>query len=408
MNDSSTLHYALIQRLGSALQRKRTLIQSGVLLVFLGLFGSLALWEPDLDWDMLAYVANASQLVDEKPINELHSSVYENLKNTVPDEAYQQLIGTPSRAVLSEDPEAFRQTIAFFYDTRVVYTGLLAGLITLGVEPFFGSYLISVICAIASILLLARLLPIRFPFAMCLALPCIAMSCGLFTVARISSPDALATLTTIVLYWMLIRNWKLLLLLLMPLCVFIRTDLIVLLALFYAYFLLNNRYPKILVFVSGFATLAMYWVLNHMIVEGDPWTSLIGYKYGEKPTHPEEFSFSISISDYMYYLFLGAKTASYTPMLFIFGAISVAGISLFSSRFFYNSTGKPVTQQHADVLFLLVSNVIYVVLHFLLFPVLWVRFFAAQYSLAAVVLIWMTLYLMAARNYSNREDVDLI
>ena len=61
-----------------------------------------------------------------------------------------------------------------------------------------------------------------------------------------------------------------------------------------------------------------------------------------------------------------------------------------------------------DLMFLLVSCVAYVAVHFLMFPVTWIRFFAAQYSLVTVVVLWATLAILAERNYSDRSEVNLL
>jgi len=201
---------------------RRRLVQPIVLLLFLVFFALAALAEPMLDWDMLAYVANAYQYLGLVPSEELHRTVYTDLQSSVPAADFERLISSPSRQVLYQDPEAFRQTIAFFYDTRVIYTGMVAGLIKLGLNPFFATYFISTLCAVGSVLLLARLVPTKLPLAMSLALPFIALSCGLLDVARDSSPDSLATLVTIALYWILLRDKIPLLLVLLPLVVFVR------------------------------------------------------------------------------------------------------------------------------------------------------------------------------------------
>jgi len=88
--------------------------------------------------------------------------------------------------------------------------------------------------------------------------------------------------------------------------------------------------------------------------------------------------------------------------------LAVTGIVQFSSRFFFNHDDTKVSLQHADILFLLVSCAAFLGLHFMLFPVTWTRFFAAQYSLVAVVVVWTTLAILAERNYSTRESMDLL
>ncbi len=379
-----------------------------VLGLFAIVFAYLSLSEPTLNWDILPYVANALQYLGDQPIEQLHQSIYQNLAKQVSAEELATFTNTPSRVVIAQDPEAFRQTIAFFYDARLVYIGMVAAMASLGVDPFFATYLISTICAILSVFLLANLVPKQLPIGLCFALPFIALACGILNVARLSTPDSLATLVTIGLYWLLFRNRVGLLLILLPFTVFVRTDLILLMPLFVAYLWVFERASRIKLVLSAVLTVAAYLTLNHVIVEGDPWSSLIGYNYGEKPTHPDTFSFPISVSDYLSFIVTGLKSFSYNPMFFMFCALAITGIFLFASRFYFNPDNKPASLLHLDLLFLLVSCVLYIVMHFMLFPVTWIRFFAAQYTLVAVIVLWATLAILAERNYSERSNNDLL
>jgi len=384
--------------------------RSAIRIVFLSLFsiffGIAALSAPILEWDMLAYVANAAKNVTDLSLVEIHQMVYSNLKATVPAEDYQRLIGSDTRAVLANNAEAFGQTSVFFYDTRVVYIGMLSGLMHLGMEPFFASYFISTICMIICIFALASLLPATLPFGVCFSLPFVAVSCGMFELARGSTPDALATLYTVVLYWVLLRSNRYLLLLL-PASIFIRTDLILVAVFFYGYLYITNRFPRVLVVISGLATLTAYWLLNNYIVQGDPWSSLIGYNFGEKPTHPETYSFTVTIGNYISYLLDGLRAFSYEPRFFMICALAMTGLFMFSARFIYHPD-KSVSLVHKDILFILVSSILSIGAHFLLFPVNWIRFYAAQYSLIMVVVLWTALILLAQRNYTADADAEII
>lgn len=390
-------------RIGTLIVKRRRFLQLAFISLFCLLFGFLALSSPTLEWDMLAYVANATSYLTNLPFTDIHALVYTQLSESVSAEDYSRLVGTVSREIIADDPEAFRQTSIFFYDSRVVYIGLLSGLIHLGLDPFFATYFISTICMIICIFLLANLLPKPLPYGVCFAIPFVALSFGLFELARFSSPDALAALVTVLMYWLLFRS-KWYLLLLLPLSIFVRTDLILMAAIFHAYLFLTARFPKVLVVISGLATVGVYLFINNYLVEGDPWSSLIGYNFGDKPTHPENYTFVVTFENYLSYLLQGMRTFSYEPRFFMFGALTVVGLSMFTARFIYHAD-QPVSIAHKNLLFLLVSSALYVLLHFLLFPVNWLRFYAAQYSLVAVVVLWTSLALLAQRNYSADAEI---
>ncbi len=399
---------SIVLQLTKTLRAHRSAVQTATMVIFILIFTSLSMSAPIYEWDLLPYMANALHIVSGQSTDALHAPIYENLMQSIPPDSYEKLVGSPTRMVLSQDPEAFRQTAAFFYDSRVIYTYINAAFIKLGFNPISVIYTFSVVCAVISSLLLSRLVPVRAPLGVYFVLPFIALSCGLLTVARIATPDSLATLTTITLYFLLIRNRVLLLLFLLPMTIFVRSDLIILTGLFFAYFFFTNRISKFAVVASAIATVAAYLVLNYVIIEHDAWSSLIGYNFGDKPTHPAEYEFTVTISGYFSYIMEGLVSFSYNPIFFVFCMFAVTGIVQYSSRFFFTHGRTKVSLQHIDILFLLVSCAAFLGLHFLLFPVTWTRFFAAQYSLVAVVVVWTTLAILAERNYSTRDSMDLL
>jgi len=394
---SSPWQTGFIAGLNELLATRRTIICLTFLTAFSLLFGILALSAPFLEWDMLAYVANATVNLTELSARDIHELVYTQLQWAVPSEDYQRLIGSESRAALATNPEAFWQTSEFFYDARVIYIGLLSALMYFGVEPFFASYFISTICVIISIFLLANLLPVTLPYGVCFSLPFVVFSCGLFELARFSTPDALAALVTVAMYWSLMRNgWYLLLLL--PASVFIRTDIIILAAIFHSYLFLTARFPRVHVVASAVATVVAYLILNNYIVDGDPWSSLIGYNFGEKPIYPLDYTFTVTLRNYLAYILDGLRSFSYEPRFFMFGFMVTSGLFMFTARYFYYPNER-LSADHQNMLFVLVSSVVYLAGHFMLFPVNWIRFFAVHYALVVVTVLWAAMILLAQLNY---------
>ncbi len=398
--------HSMRDQLSIFVAKHRRLMQRAFIACFSLVFGMLSLSVPILEWDMLAYVANATKYLTQLPFSDIHEIVYAQLAESVSAEDYSFLVASESRTIIAADHEAFRQTSQFFYDARIVYIGLLSGLMHLGMDPFFASYFISTICMIVCIFLLANLLPVTLPYGVCFSIPFIAFAFGLFELARFSSPDALAALVTVFMYWLLFRgNWFLLILL--PASIFVRTDLIIIAVFFLGYLYMTARFSRKWVLLSSFATIGAYLVLNNYIVDGDPWSSLIGYNFGTKPTHPETYSFVVTLENYLSYLWQGIRSFSYEPRFFVFGALVVIGIFMFSARFVYHPEQR-VSVLHQNLLFLIVSSVLYVGAHFLLFPVNWIRFYAAQYALVAVVVFWAALMLLAQQNYSTDADAEII
>ena len=376
--------------------------------IFIILLSILTITKPVYEWDLLAYMANAMRTAQEMPLPELHTNVYQAVIAGVPPEDYARLIESPSRLILSQDTEAFSQTVVFFYDARIIYIRIMSILLKLGLEPVFAFYFFSTLCVVSSYLLLTKLIPVPIPMGMHIVLPFIILAFGMMYVARLATPDALAALCTIGLYFLLLRNKIYWLLFLFPLVIFIRTDLILLIGIFHLYFLLSWRVPRALVILSGIATIAAYVVLNNFIVEGDPWTSLLGYNFGEKPTHPADYVFPVTPTDYLKYLWEGIFSFSYTPMVFVFIVFSISGSILLTARYVEASGNVNMSQLHKDLLFLFVSGIAYFALHFLLFPVSWLRFFTAQYTLAATVVCWCLFSMHSAQHRESGKGLEFL
>ena len=152
------------------------------------------------------------------------------------------------------------------------------------------------------------------------------------------------------------------------------------------------------VVLSGMTTVAAYLVLNYFIVDGDAWSSLMGYNFGEKPTHTADYVFPVTPTDYLGYLWEGIFSFSYNPMVFVFIVFSISGTILLTARYVEASGNVNMSQLHKDLLFLLLSGIAYFILHFLLFPVSWIRFFTAQYTLAASVVCWCLFSMHSAQH----------
>ena len=395
-------------RIAGWLYRNRGTLIVFLMSLFIVSLSILTISKPVYEWDLLAYMANAMHAAQQMSPPDLHASVYLAAIEGVPPEDYARLVGSPSRLILSTDTEAFSQTITFFYDARVVYIQIMSIFLKLGIEPVLAFYFFSTLCVVMCYLLLTKLIPVPIPMGMHIVLPFIILAFGLMYVARLATPDALAAFCTIALYFLLLRNKIYWLLLVFPLLIFIRTDLILLAGIFCLYFLLSKRAPKALVVLSGITTIFAYVVLNNFIVEGDPWSSLMGYNFGEKPTHLIDYVFPVTPTDYLNYLIQGIFSFSYTPMVFVFIVFSISGTILLSARYVEASGNLRMSQLHKDLLFLFVSGIAYFALHFLLFPVSWLRFFTAQYTLAATVVCWCLFSMHSAQHNDKSKGLGFL
>jgi len=197
----------------------------GFLLLFCVAFALLSLQRPRLNWDMIGYVASA-RAHESCDFRLLQKEVYELLSRSVPKDNYTELTSGYFRQIRATGPESLRQHLPF-YQIRVVYVGMILALWKLGLNPFFASYFISAVCTALAIWVLA-FMPTgkRHPIYL-FVVPAIALSTSFAAIASYSTPDALSVLAVFICYWLMFRRHALLLMAL-PICILVRTDLLLL------------------------------------------------------------------------------------------------------------------------------------------------------------------------------------
>jgi len=365
------------------------------LVVFCGTFFLSNLHRPLLNWDMVAYVASAKAYQTHDPAA-LQTEVYELLRRSVPQRTYSDLTTGYLRHLRATDPESFRQHLPFF-QIRVAYVWAILALWTFGLNPFFASYLISAICAALAIMVLAFILP-RQPLVYSLVVPFIALSSAFPDLARYSTPDAMAALAVLVCYALAFRRHKLLLIAL-PACVAVRTDLLLLLPSFYVFLWLTRPFASRLVLASALSSVALYWGLN-AIFGNYGWSTVFDYTFSHQSAYPADYPHAVTVKSYLAALASGVGSVENGPRLLKYVGVSIAGIAALLWRPHW--IRRAVGPMSAPLQFALVSSLVYVGLHFMLFPAMWGRYFAAQYALAFSLAAYIALEAVLASDLARK------
>jgi hypothetical protein len=355
------------------------------LLAFCGVFVGFLLQKPNLNWDMIGYVASARAFNTNDP-RLIQTDVYELLARSVSPEKYRELTGGHFRQVLATDPESLRQHLPF-YRIRVLYVMLILTFWGLGVNPFFASYFISTVCAALAIMMLAFLFPGKSRSSVLFAVPLIAIATGFHSLAVESTPDALGLLGMLVCYWLLIRR-KRHLLLVLPICILIRTDLVILTTIFYIYLWLAGPFDRRLLLISAALGAALYVGVNsHYGNYG--WLTIFDYTFLHPSTHPADLPHTVTIVAYLGVLVAAIESMARDPRLATFLVMAFVGlVSLLRQSNHSLSFHSPLQM---DMMFVYISALSYVFLHFMLFPVNAIRFYAGPYALSMALTILLVL-----------------
>ncbi|MYC15318.1 MAG: hypothetical protein F4Y39_16475 [Gemmatimonadetes bacterium] len=368
-------------------------LRSLVLLLFSGLIFWHSVSNPQYNWDMIGYVASAfSYEIDDA--GQLQRTVYTLLKQTVPEEAYKDLTHGRHRHARAYDPESLKQHLPF-YQIRIVYVLTIYVSYKLGLNPFIASYLISAISIIIALWVLAFLFPLNVSLIYLITIPVTGLIFDFHNLSNLSTPDALAVLIVFISYSLLLRQRKELLLVL-PLSVLIRTDLLILVGVFYVYLFIFKDWEKKYILLSALLGIIGYCWVNWQF-DNYGWSTVFHYTFIKRQTHPGQQAIVVDLNTY--YQILKRNIFKYHPKFFLFFVsylVAIAWSIALIMKHIKTFNERP-NDIMLDLLFLVSSSVIYVLMHYFLFPAPWLRFFAGNYVLAYCMLCFLLLRVKTSR-----------
>jgi len=328
---------------------------------------------------MIMYAASARS-IEIRDHDVLHRSVYGELKTSVPTETYQLLTGDDFRETISKDATAFSQQMPF-YQPRVLYIAIILGFAKMGINIFLATHLISALAVIAGLwLILVAFGPFvreRFLYS----IPLFGVLCGLVDTAKYSTPDGLALLFIIWTVFLLLRgSWRALLL--MPLSVLVRPDLLLFAVIVTGFVVLAVPRWRLTALLSLACAVVMLLVVEqyygHVGLPVIYANTFIGAL-----TRPVDANVVFGWGEYGAALWTGIGEALRNTafLLFVIVVTLIGAISV-RDRGFLDAGARMMR-------FVAVSSLLYVIIHFAAFPEIEERFFAGQYLLSFVVLAWL-------------------
>lgn len=178
-----------------------------VFTVVLALLVAHAARHPRYEWDLLGYVGvvlswSASE-VDVQP------RTYAALAQVAPETAVRELSSSsPYRATVASDARAFHEQLGF-YRGRLGYTLPIGALAQLGLSPVRAAFLVSLLGAVLSAVVVFAWCAQRAPPWSALGLAwLILLASGWLETARLATPDALATGCVLLGAWCLVERQR--------------------------------------------------------------------------------------------------------------------------------------------------------------------------------------------------------
>jgi hypothetical protein len=322
--------------------------------------------------DGFVYMANAVAMHGAN-IREIHDTVYHEVLAGVPEPALDRLLGNDP--VETEQSRSFRERSVNPYHfaeflpcfaVRPAFNGLIYVLhYKFGIGLLRAPILISVVSfwALGWIVLTWISRYVAAPWAQLLSL-LLMLTPGVWDLARWPQPDALCCMISLLaLYFLLEKNWVTAGLTLLLASVYVRTDNVLLVLAVLAYLsILNRSIDKTKAAVLAVVAISSVLLINHFA--GDYGASMLYYRaFLGVPLAPGEMTAHFGFHDYLAALRTGVAAVLHGDFIG-FGLMGLVGL---------------LRRPPAAILRLAIVALAYNVSHFVLLPLVEVRYFALFY-----------------------------
>ncbi len=337
---------------------------------------AVALILPSNNWDVIGYVA-AAMRYEIANDGALHAFVYEGLREAV-GEAYPDFVRSAYMQTVSKDPESLRQVMAW-YQVRPAYVLPIFMLAKIGIDPFLATHLISVTAVFLGLLVFYLAVREQLDPMFILILPLFVVGLGVFEVSRLSTPDALVFLVVAATFYFFIEDsW--LILLLLPLSLLARGNLLVFNLMILAFLFVSNKRWRVGTIIAALFSLLIYWGV-HAYYGHYGYTAVFYSTFVENLAYPAQTAVALTFTHYRQAFIQGALDVLYRKEFLTFLTLLVLAALLFGRL-------RPEwrTRLKRPLTIALIGGVS-VVLHFILFPAMWPRFFSGHYFMGAMALL---------------------
>ena len=359
-----------------------------LLFLILGILAlALSVTRPMHNWDMVIYAA-AAKSFDEKDITRIHSFVYSRLHRSVPEDEFKELAAPQGndpdsvyRNIISSNPKAMSEQLPLF-QIRPAYTGLIYIMYKLGINIYFATHLVSGLAVFAGIILLYFISKSALPGYMTYLVPFGSAAAGVLSLAKYSTPDGLAFCAVIITVYLLIKSKMRAVLVFLPLITAVRTDLIMYILPFCMILLAGGWGKKRGICASALVSIAIYILINTWY-SNPGWSTTFHSEFMEVSAYPLSSVTEVSSSDYLRVLLREAGNLFLHKKFLVYLPASAASLIFILSRTGRKALAGPITAAAT-------ASILYVIIHFLIFPDAHERFFSAQYITGGIAFLYVT------------------
>jgi hypothetical protein len=335
---------------------------------------------PALNWDIIPYAASALSIEFDE-FADVHATVYDELRTVAGKRKFEQMITGSYREAVYGDPAVLEEQLPF-YQPRVLYIGAIYVLHKAGVGILQSTYGVSLIAFALSLVMIVFLMRGALGPLQVIALAAYILAFGGLWIAKASTPDAMAMLVVLASVLAILEKSRIVLVLL-PVMVAVRTDLIIWAVLLSVFLSFDKRHGRIEIGAALLSALVVLVALNEAFGNYG-WQTLFYFTFIKLVPHPAALEDPLTLRMYLNVLERGATHAlQNTPFRFYACIAAVLG-AVYAKL---GLTRVRASNELADTFAIWLLCMIYVIVHFVLFPTFSQRFFEAFYVLNFIALL---------------------
>jgi len=354
-----------------------TLVVGAFLFVILKIILNVS--EPSYDYDLIGYIASAKS-IENKDKTIVFNETINELENNLPKNIYNNWFSQKS---LMSDEKSLYEHLPF-YQIRKGYTYGIYILSQLGLSMTKASYYLSNIFILLSLVLLSffSLKHIGSPFN--IISPFVLIVFGVNLVSRITTPDSMLYFSCVLCSLLYLENKNYILLIIIPLTILIKTDLIIYAMLIYSFLFLFKNTSKYKIISSFIFTVTFYFYTN-LFSYNYGYANLFYYTFINRVKYPASIEYDYSMKDYFFILksridqiftnYDSWSSSLFLLMLIIFILISYYLVNQKQDK------GLIIVFKKNPYVSLIYLNYLYIFIHFFLFPRPDIRFFSSNYAI---------------------------
>jgi hypothetical protein len=342
--------------------------------------------EPEYNWDMMGYIGSVKAISTNDTTN-IHNKTYGIAKQVLSQEDYRNITNkTEYRENIASNPKSFVETLNF-YHSRVFYVYLLYLVTSLGINIVHATYLIPMLFVCLSLGIIYFISKTHLGYTLGAVSPLLVALSGGARLAGHSSPDGIAFFSVVLISFLFLREKYTYVLILSPLLVLARPNLLILSLLFnlsiIIYRNVNIYYTlfSILVSVTLFTAIRAIW-------PHPGWSSLFHNTFTDSGAlYPISSSYQVSYYMYLKTLFsrIGRNFLSPDSLMNIY----LFSFLIFTYTLLRNKMGNVLSYlymlSNKEVLVTILS--VFTLSHFILFPKFSYRFFSPVVLLTIILTI---------------------